>query len=172
MYEKEFLDKLIVNNNAKSSNYVIGKYIHENYKKVCFMDLKELSETLSIDISTISEFLNSIGFSNYESFRKHLRTIVTVNLTTTDRFEISKEINTKVNSVLNVVVNKEMNNLNSLIRNFDEESIIKIIESVINAPEIIVVGTRASKILAIYTEYIFNRIGKKTTKITSGCSEK
>ncbi|NPV43427.1 MAG: MurR/RpiR family transcriptional regulator [Firmicutes bacterium] len=171
-YEKEFLQKLTENNHRFTKDHIaIAEYLKKNYKKVSYMKLNELSEVLKMDSNVIKEYLNLIGFNDYEEFRKSLREIVTVKLKTTDRFQISMEINPKISSILNLVVNKEMQNMNHFLNTFDERTFSTIIEEIMDAPEIIVVGTRASSPVAIYAEYIFNRIGKKTKKIISGGSE-
>lgn len=171
-YKEEFLQKLKENNHRFTKDHIaIAEYLKKNYKKVSYMKLNELSEVLKMDSNVIKEYLNLIGFNDYEEFRKSLREIITVKLKTTDRFQISMEINPKISSILNLVVNKEMQNMNHFLNTFDERTFSTIIEEIMDAPEIIVVGTRASSPVAIYAEYIFNRIGKKTKKIISGGSE-
>ncbi|MDI6705177.1 MAG: hypothetical protein QME73_02815 [Bacillota bacterium] len=83
------------------------------------------------------------------------------------RIHISMEVNPRINDIFNQVINKEIQNLNNMMDVFDENAFGKIIEEVLNAPEIIVVGTRASATIAIYAEFILNRIGKRAKKIIS-----
>lgn len=146
-------------------------YIEENYKKVSYMDLKELSEKVEVEPRTINELVSFLGYKNYEEFRENLRLVITNELKTTDRFEISMEINSKINEILNRVVNIEMQNIKNLVNTFNNEKLTQLIKEIYDAPEIIVVGSRSSSPIAIYAEYIFNRAGKKTRKIISGGTE-
>lgn len=170
--KSEFLSNLTANSEAFSDDCrMIAGYIRNNYKKVSYMNLDELSHELGIAPAVITEYLKLINFEDYEVFRKSLRKIITVELKTTDRFQISMEVNPKINSIFNQVINKEIQNLNNMLELFDEQAFGKIIEEVLNAPEIIVVGTRASATIAIYAEFILNRIGKRAKKIISGGTE-
>lgn len=170
--KNEFLNNLTANSEAFSDEcFMVAKFIKNNYKKVSYMNLDELSNELGITPSVITGYLKLINFGDYEDFRKALRKIITVELKTTDRFQISMEVNPRINDIFNQVINKEIQNLNNMINVFDESTFGKIIEEVLNAPEIIIVGTRGSATIAIYAEFILNRIGKRAKKIISGGTE-
>lgn len=147
-------------------------FIKENYKKVAYMNLQQLSVKIDLDTSIIDKFSKDCGFDNYEDFRNELRQVIMAQLTTTDRFKLSLEMeNLKIDKILNSVINIEIKNLTELINTINEESLSNIVKEIVNADEVIVVGTRASAPVAIYAEYIFNRIGKKTRKLISGGTE-
>lgn len=171
-YKKDFLNSLTVSVNLLTEEQIkTADYIKKNYKKVSYMNLSEFSEKLKLEPSVIEGYLKIVGFNDYEDFRKALRKTITVELKTTDRFQISMEVNPKINNIFNQVINKEIQNLNNMMKMFDENTFSRIIEEVLNAPEVIVVGTRASATIAIYAEFILNRIGKRAKKIISGGTE-
>jgi len=156
------------NNTFKDDQIIISMYIKKNYKKICYMDLKEFSSIVTISENIINDFLFQLGFSDYDGFRKDLRKFIMAELKTTERFQLTmNNLEPQVKSVLNSVVEKEMQNLSNLLLSFDEKMFTSIVEDLINSNEIIVVATRSSMPIAIYVEYIFNRIGKKTRKIIS-----
>ncbi len=172
-YRKSFFDKL-TDSSLKLNDYelVFAKYIKENYKKISFLDMMDVCKILTIDEKHIISYINKIGFNEYEEFRNIVRDLAMSELKSTDRFEFSLiNFNPKINNIKNLIINKEIANLNKLMDNFDESTFYSIIEEIIKAPEIIVVGTRSSSIIAIYVEHMFNKLGKKTTKIISGASE-
>lgn len=172
-YRKNFFDKL-TDSSLKLNDYelVFAKYIKENYKKISFLDMMDVCKILTIDEKHIITYINKIGFNEYEEFRNIIRDLAMSELKSTDRFEFSLiNFNPKINNIKNLIINKEISNLNKLMDNFDESTFYSIIEEIIKAPEIIVVGTRSSSIIAIYVEHMFNKLGKKTTKIISGASE-
>ena len=128
-------------------------------------------DKLSISSNVINNYFKKIDFKDYEEFRQALRKIITLDLSTADRFQISKELHPKINNVLNHVISKDIESLHHLLHSIDEDIFAHIVEEILNAPEIILVATSASSLMAIYGEQIFNKIGKKTSKITSGGTE-
>lgn len=172
-YKKNFFDRLTDNSlNLNKNELLLANYIRENYKKISFLDMMDVSKILSMDPQQIISYINKIGFKDFEELRNSLRDFAMSELNSIDRFEFSLiNINTKINNVKNLIINKEISNLNKMMENFDEKTFYSMLEDIIKAPEIIVVGTRSSRIIAIYAEQMFNRLGKKTTTITSGATD-
>lgn len=148
----------------------IANYLKDNYKKVCFMNIEKISKTLSLNQEVVEHYFEAMGFEDYEKFRKLLRKTLSSELKTVDRYEISMEINPTINSTLHDCINKEIQNLNTLVKTLDEETFEILLKEIMNANEIIVVGTLASSAIVIYAELILNKIGKRTTKIISSSS--
>lgn len=171
-YKKVFFERLSDDSLKLNKHEItLAEYIKENYKKISFLDMMDISKILSVEPNHISSYINKIGFKDYEEFRNFIRDFAMSELKSTDRFEFSLiNVNPKINNIKNLVINKEVSNLNKLMDNFDEITFYSIIEEIIKAPEIIVVGTRSSSIIAVYAEHMFNKLGKKTTKIISGAT--
>ena len=172
-YRENFFSKLTdASFNLNETEIKLAEYIKENYKKISFLDMTDVSKILSIQPDDIHSYVNKLGFKNYEELRKMIRDFAMSELSSTDRFEFSLvNMNPKINNVKNIVIEKELANLNKLMESFDEKTFYSIIEEIIKAPEIIVVGTRSSSIIATYAEEMFNRLGKKTTIISSGATD-
>lgn len=171
--KNNFFDRLTDNSlNLNKYELVLAKYIKENYKKMSFLDMIDISKITSLDPKYITSFINKIGFNSYEDLRNFIREFAMSELKSTDRFEFSLiNVNPKINNIKNLIISKEISNLNKLMDNFDEITFYSIIEEIIKAPELIIIGTRSSSIIAIYAEHMFNKLGKKTTKITSNSSD-
>ncbi len=150
----------------------IYNYIKENYKKVSFMNIDEICTELALEKEDINNFSSKIGFNNYENLRNNLKQVIMTQLKSTDRFKISMDLkNIDVDKITEMVISAEINNLTNLLASIDVETLKKMVGEIISTEDMIVVGTRASAPIAIYAEYIFNRIGKKTRKIISGGTE-
>lgn len=150
----------------------IYNYIKENYKKVSFMNIDEICTELALEKKDINNFSSKIGFNNYENLRNNLKQVIMAQLKSTDRFKISMDLkNIDVNKITEMVISAEINNLTNLLASIDIETLKEIVKEIISTEDMIVVATRASAPIAIYAEYIFNRIGKKTRKIISGGTE-
>ncbi len=172
-YKQNFFDRL-TDNSLNLNNYelTLANYIKENYKKISFLDMMDVSKILAIDPKHINSYIEKIGYKDYEQLRNVIRDFAMSELSSTDRFEFSLiNINPKINNIKNIIIKKEISNLNKLMESFDEATFCTVLEEIIKAPEIIVVGTRSSSIIAEYIEHMFNRLGKKTTKIISGATD-
>lgn len=172
-YKQNFFDRL-TDNSLNLNNYelTLANYIKENYKKISFLDMMDVSKILAIDPKHINSYIEKVGYKDYEQLRNVIRDFAMSELSSTDRFEFSLiNINPKINNIKNIIIKKEISNLNKLMEDFDETIFCSILEEIIKAPEIIVVGTRSSSIIAEYIEHMFNRLGKKTTKIISGATD-
>lgn len=172
-YKQVFFNRLTDNSlDLSDSEVILADYIKGNYKKISFLDMLDVSKILAIEPEHISTYVNKLGLKDYEELRNIIRDFAMSELSSTDRFEFSPiNINTKINNIKNIVINKEISNLNKLMENFDEVTFYSMLEEIIKAPEIIVVGTRSSSIIAEYVEQMFSRLGKKTTRITSGATD-
>lgn len=172
-HKKEFLNKLIDETlNFNEEEKKIALYIKKYCKKVSYMNLSELLEAAETSEENVKSYLAKMGYNSYDDFRKELREVIMVGMKTTEAFKISMDMmHPKVNNILDFIVKKETDNLNEFKKTFDEEAFRNIIEAIINANDIILVGTRASAPIAIYAEYIFNKIGKRSRKIISGGTE-
>lgn len=170
-YRKNFFDRLTDNSlNLNKSELLLANYIKDNYKKISFLDMMDVSKILAINPEHIISYVNKIGFKDYEELRNDIRDFAMSELSSIDRFEFSL-INTKINNVKNLIIKKEISNLNKMMEKFDEKTFCSLLEEIIKAPEIIVVGTRSSSIVAIYAERMFNILGKKATKIISSATD-
>lgn len=171
-YKQNFLKKLTeASLDLNETEKVLATYMKENYKKVSLLDLDDVSKILSIEPVHIVRYITKLGFKNYEDLRSTLRDFAMSELSSADRFEFSQiSLAPQINNIKNVVIHKELSNLNKLIDRFDEAAFYSLLEKIIVAPEIIVVGTRSSSILALYTDQMFNKLGKRTIAITSGAT--
>lgn len=172
-YKNNFFERLSDDSlKLNKHEIILAEYIKENYKKISFLDMMDISKITSIDSKHISSYINKLGFKDYENLRNFIREFAMSELKSTDRFEFSLiNVNPKINNIKNLIINKEISNLNKMMDNFDEVTFYSIIEEIIKAPEIIIIGTRSSSIIASYAEQMFNKLGKKATKIFSDGSD-
>lgn len=171
--KEEFLSNIeLIKDILSDDELKIYNYIKENYKRVSFMNIDEICLELNLNKESINNFSSKVGFESYESLRNNLRQVIMTKLKSTERFQFSldpKKID--INRITDIVVSEEIKNLTNLLGSINEDILREIVREVINTEDMIVIATRASAPIAIYAEYIFNRIGKKTRKITSGGTE-
>ena len=149
----------------------LAKYIVENYKKISFLEESEVIKILSIKDSSMISYCKKLGFNNYEELRQIIRDYSMSELRSTDRFEFSQiDVNPKINSIKSTVILKEISNLNNLLDTFSDDVFFSVIELIMTSPEIIIVGTRSSSIIADYFNQMLQKLGKRTLLITSGSS--
>lgn len=169
-YRDHFLDSLTSKSlHLDAGEQLLAEYIRTNYKKVSFLDQVDVSKITSLSPATVVGYVNKLGYNDFEELRKNIRDLAMSELSSTDRFEFSPvNINPQINTIKQAVIDNELCNLTKMLDDLDERVFYTMMEEIIKAPEIIVIGTRSSSVLAIYAEEMFNRLGKKTTRITSG----
>lgn len=169
-YRDHFLDSLASKSlRLTAAQRQLAEYIRANYKKVSFLDQADVSKITSLSADDITAYVKKLGYNDFEELRKNIRDLAMSELSSTDRFEFSPvNINPQINTIKKAIIDNELCNLSKMLDELDEQVFYTMMEEIIIAPEIIVIGTRSSNVLAIYTEEMFNRLGKRTTRITSG----
>ena len=78
-----------------------------------------------------------------------------------------KPRNTDAEYLLEALTDIEIDNLTSCREDIDLNMVQQLIEDIQAAPEVVVIGSRASTVFVSYTTYIFNKIGIRTSGFDS-----
>ena len=78
-----------------------------------------------------------------------------------------KPRNTDAEYLLEALTDIEIDNLMSCREDVDLNMVQQLIEDIQDAPEVVVIGSRASTVFVSYTTYIFNKIGIRTSGFDS-----
>lgn len=138
------------------SHKKIADYILENYDKVAFMTASTLGKNVNISESTVVRFANAIGYEGYPQLQKELQETIKTKLTTVQRFELSKE-HQEAEYLTKIMIN-DMDHIRQTIDQFDYDLIDKVIDEIINAKKVYILGLRSSSVLANYLGFYLNFI--------------
>lgn len=166
MSEHDFLEKLI---NLKTSlpkrQKQVCDFVLENYQNISLLSIKELAEECQVGQTTVLRFINSIGYSSYNDFKKalhfytieksqstwwHLKNSLTMNHHNTLENtwqEIIQLLNHNLNEELSVSFNKACDLLSS--------------SKMIN-----IIGLRTSKASALYFGYMLSEFHKDVRQLS------
>ncbi|MDD4492986.1 MAG: MurR/RpiR family transcriptional regulator [Eubacteriales bacterium] len=134
---------------------LIADYINRQYGKAAYMTAAKLGETVGVSESTVVRFADELGYEGYPKFQKALQELIKSKLTSVQRIEVSKS---RINEddVLKSVLQSDMEKLKITLDEIDKDQFNKIVEIILNARRIYILGVRSSAPLAGFLGFYFN----------------
>lgn len=134
------------------ANYIIG-----HYDKAAFMTAAKLGEVVGVSESTVVRFAIELGYDGYPKLQKVLQELIKNKLTAIQRIEVSS---TRINedNILKSVLQSDMEKIKITMEDIDQASFNEIVESILNAKKIYILGVRSSAPLASFLGFYFNLI--------------
>ncbi|MFZ5989772.1 MAG: MurR/RpiR family transcriptional regulator [Bacillota bacterium] len=136
---------------------LIANYIINHYDKAAFMTAARLGDEVGVSESTVVRFANEIGFDGYPKLQKVLRELIKSKLTSVQRIEVSSSRINEEN-ILKSVLQSDMEKVKVTLEEIDQTSFNNIVDSILNAKMIYILGVRSSSALASFLGFYFNLI--------------
>lgn len=133
----------------------IADYILNNYDKVAFMTAATLGDAVEVSESTVVRFANALGYGGYPKLQKALQESIKTKLTTVQRFEMSKEMDSNTD-LYNKIMSQDVDNIQRTIEELDISNLRNIANDIHNAKKVYVLGLRSSSVLAQYLAFYLN----------------
>jgi DNA-binding MurR/RpiR family transcriptional regulator len=136
---------------------LIANYILEHYDKAAFMTAAKLGEIVGVSESTVVRFAIELGYEGYPKLQKVLQELIKNKLTAVQRIEVSSS---RINegNILKSVLHSDMEKIKMTLEDIDQESFNKIVDCIMNAKSIYILGVRSSAPLAGFLGFYFNLI--------------
>ena len=138
----------------------IAQYIVEHYDKAVFMTASKLGESVGVSESTVVRFASAMGYEGYPQLQRSLQELVSHRLTANQRFEMSTEIDPR--EALGVVLKSDMQNLRATMEQMDVAVFEDVVNRLLSAKSIYVMGLRSAapiaQFLAYYLNFIFDNV--------------
>ncbi|MBQ6901798.1 MAG: MurR/RpiR family transcriptional regulator [Oscillospiraceae bacterium] len=135
---------------------LIAEYILENYDKAAFMTAAKLSAKTGASESTVVRFAAELGYDGYPAMQRELQNVIKNKLTATQRIEITGD---KIRAdVVDSVLRADAENILATIDTIDRDEFNKVIECILSAHNIYIIGIRASSALAQFLGFYLNHI--------------
>jgi DNA-binding MurR/RpiR family transcriptional regulator len=136
---------------------LIANFLINHYDKAAFMTAARLGEEVGVSESTVVRFALEMGYEGYPKLQHVLQELIKNKLTAVQRIEISpKKIDES--NILKSVLQSDMEKIKQTMENIDQNSFNKIVESILNAKKIYILGVRSSAALAGFLGFYFNLI--------------
>lgn len=143
--------------NFSKGQKLIAKYLIEQFDKAAFMTASKLGSTVGISESTVVRFAMEMGFEGYPELQNALQGLIRNRLTSVQRMEVAT--NRLGNSdVLSSVLASDIENIRLTLDNLDRTEFESVIDTIIGAKKIYILGVRSSSALASFLGFYFNLI--------------
>ncbi len=133
----------------------IAQYVTEHYDKAAFMTASKLGEIVGISESTVVRFAFELGYDGYPGLQKALQEMIRNRLTAVQRIEVaSEQIGNE--EVLDKVLNLDIEKIRHTLEETSRRHFNGAVESIANARNIYILGSRSAATLARFLAYYFN----------------
>lgn len=149
---------------------LIAEYIMSNYDKAAFMTAAKLGEVVGVSESTVVRFALALGFSGYPSLQRALQELIKNKLTTVQRLSMSGEY-TDNEVGIKKVLRTDMENIKSTIDDINIDIFEKVIDSILSARRVYILGLRSSAALAEYLGFYLGIIVDDVKVVRTGISD-
>ena len=147
----------------------IAQYIVEHYDKAVFMTASKLGESVGVSESTVVRFASAMGYEGYPQLQRSLQELVSHRLTANQRFEMSTEIDPR--EALSVVLKSDVQNLRATMEQMDATVFEDVVNRLLSARAIYVMGLRSAAPLAQFMGYYLNYIFDNVHLVSSGATD-
>ena len=147
----------------------IAECIVTHYDKAAFMTASKLGEYVGVSESTVVRFAAALGYDGFPQLQKALQELIRHRLIATQRLEMTGDMGHA--QVLNKVLKTDIQNIRTTLDELDLATFDAVIESILQARNLYVLGLRASAPLAEFFGHYLNFIFPNVHTVTSGVSD-
>lgn len=147
----------------------IAECIVSHYDKAAFMTASRLGEYVGVSESTVVRFASALGYDGYPQLQRALQELIRHRLTAAQRFEMTSDMDQS--QVVSKVLKADMQNIRSTIDELDESVFESVVQSLLQARNIYVLGVRSSAPLAQFFAHYLRFIFSNVQLVTSGVSD-
>ena len=168
---KEDLSKRISSNYKEMSKgqKAIATYLLNSFDKAAYMTAVKLGETVDVSESTVVRFAYMLGYDGYPKLQKALQEMLRNKLTSAQRAEIVSGL--EASTVLKTTLRADMENIRLTIEEADSVTFEKVVDSILKARSIYILGLRSALPLVQFMGYYFNFIFGNVRVVTSGVND-
>lgn len=142
----------------------IAQFILDNYDKAAFMTAKRLGETANVSESTVVRFAAQLGYDGYPEMQKALQELIRGRLTSIQRIRASRD-QMSGDDILGSVMQRDMDSIHNAIEQVDRAEFDRVVEKLLHAEHIYLLGVRSSAYLAGYLHFYFHLIFPNVTLV-------
>ena len=164
MYKQMIAREFAMRPQGERLNRQILDYIINNNSAMTYMGAEKFCYECDCTDYQLEEFICMAGFRDYSEMKEFVGRIINSADTET---EYDSSMENMVEQVVENLVSIEMGNMLDFKQNVDRKNILRLVQDIISAPEVVLLGTRASEPIMSYGVYILNKIGIRATKLDS-----
>lgn len=151
------------------SHKKIGAYILEHFDKAPFVTAAKLGQLVGVSESTVVRFASELGYGGYPEMQKAIGASMRKKLTASQRVSVTSG-RVENNDVLAYVLASDMNNIRSSLEQINRADFEQIVEAIVRAQSIYILGVRSSASLASFFGFYLNLISPNVHNVRAGTS--
>ena len=128
----------------------IAEYILSDYDKAAFMTAAKLGKTAQVSESTVVRFASELGYGGYPAMQKALQELIRGRLTSVQRIRASEM---EEGDLLSRTMHRDMETINATIEGIDRKAFANVVEQLLTAEHVYLLGVRSSSFLAGYLNF-------------------
>ena len=144
----------------------IAAYILSDYDKAAFMTASKLGKLVGVSESTVVRFASQLGYDGYPAMQRALQEIVRSKLTSIQRIQASNDTLFSADVVASVL-HRDMDTIRQAIEGIDRSAFEMVVDKLMSARHIYILGVRSSSFLAGYLHFYFHLIFDNVMLVTS-----
>lgn len=147
---------------------VVAKYILDYPIEAAFLTAAELAQRSGVSEPTVVRFAADLGFKGYPEIRESLHQLVQGKLTTVERLkEYHRHLENSEDPAIKAML-MDLRNLEETLHSLDITGVQQVIEEIVAAEKIIIIGSRMSSILAEFMRMVLKKsLSCEVTVVTS-----
>lgn len=149
---------------------ILAQFILSDYDKAAFMTAAKLGTTVGVSESTVVRFANALGYEGYPMLQRSLQELIKTKLTTVQRVEMAKEYSSDF-EILKKVLKADIDNIKGTLDEIDPQSFEHVINMLLGAKKIYIVGLRSSAAIGEYLSFYLNLILENVVLVNYGISD-
>jgi len=134
---------------------LIANFIINHYDKAAFMTAAKLGNIVGVSESTVVRFAIELGYDGYPKLQKALQELIKSKLTAVQRIEVSSNRINEEN-VLKSVLHSDLEKIKLTMEEINIDEFNTIVEKILKANRIYILGVRSSAPLASFLGFYFN----------------
>lgn len=147
----------------------IADFILNHYEKAAYMTASKLGVSTDVSESTVVRFASELGYDGYPKFQKELLANVKTKLNSIERIHVSNE-RVEYSNTLNYVLESDIEQIKQTLLEIDHNEFENIVNELIKAEKIYILGVRSSASLATFLGFYFNLLFDNISVINSASS--
>lgn len=150
---------------------LIADYIMSKYDKAAFMTASKIGDVVGVSESTVVRFANTLGYDGYPSLQSELQELIKSKLTTVQRLSMSPDDYSNKDIGVKKILKTDMENIKDTAEEIDCEVFEEVIESILKAKRVYILGLRSSNTLAAYLGFYLGLILDDVIVVSIGISD-
>lgn len=134
---------------------LIANYILSSYDKAAFMTASKLGKTVNVSESTVVRFAVELGYDGYPAMQKALQEMIRNKLTSVQRIEVAND-RFGNQEILSLVLQADVDKIRSTLEEIDHNAFMTVVDAILNARNIYILGVRSSAAIASFLGFYFN----------------